>query len=140
MVKKVLLLPLLLFPLHAYELLILGNKDFPRSSLTPHEIRAIFLAKQPTIEAQKILVMNHPFNHPFRQCFERVILHKSQESLERYWRKAYYQGKRPPKIIKSTPMLLSYLNAVHPSIGYNDGNMSHEQGFKILYRFECPNP
>jgi len=119
------------------EILIVGDKNFPKESLTLHEIRAIFLDKKRFVGDKKILVMNHAFNHPLRVCFERNILKKSQQSLERYWRKAYYQGKRPPKIIKSIEMLFAYLDSVTPSIGYSDANTTTSIEVKVLYRTEC---
>jgi len=123
--------------LNAYELVVVANKTFPEENLSIHDIRSLFLDKKHTIHHEKILVMNHPFNHPLRRCFEEKILHKSPKSLERYWRKAYYQGKRPPKIIKSMAMLFAYLDQVHPSIGYSDTNRSQTDNVQILYTIEC---
>lgn len=121
------------------EIVVIGDKNFPEENLTIQAIQAIFLDKKRLfIEDHKILVMNYTFNHPLRNCFEKNILHKSQQSLERYWRKAYYQGKMPPKIITSTEMLLGYLEGVHPSIGYSDLNATLDSEVKILYRGVCP--
>ena len=82
--------------------------------------------------------MNHEFNHPLRLCFEKNILEKSERSLEKYWRKAYYNGKRPPKIVSSEEMLFLYLEHVQPSIGYVEQNMTRKENIKILYKVECP--
>ncbi|MCH9741175.1 MAG: hypothetical protein K0U38_10130 [Epsilonproteobacteria bacterium] len=120
------------------EIVVIGDKAFPKDELTVQEIRAIFLDKKPVyVGEHKALVMNYEFNHPLRSCFEKNILQKSQRSLERYWRKAYYQGKQPPKIIKSTAMLLGYLENVRPSIGYSDANTTLNKKLKILYRGVC---
>ncbi len=126
------------FRMLAQEIVVVGDKNFPKESLSKEDIRAIFLDKKRFIGEEKLLVMNHTYNDPLRLCFEEVILEKSKHSLERYWRKAYYNGKRPPKVVSSTAMLLSYFENVHPTIGYMDTNESAIKGLKVLYREECP--
>ena len=123
--------------LSSKELLVIGDKNFPEENLTVEEIRAIFLDQQRFMGEERILVMNHTLNHPLRQCFEEKILEKRERSLERYWRKAYYQGKRPPKVVSSMEMLFLYLNSIHPTIGYSDVNSTLNQEVRILYRVEC---
>lgn len=120
------------------ELVVIADKHFNDKNLTIAEIGDIFLSKQRFIDGKKILVMNHNFDHPLRHCFEETILKKSRRSLERYWQKAYYKGIRPPKVVKSTKMLFSYLDNVHPSIGYIDVNETANQEFVILYKGVCP--
>ena len=119
------------------ELVVVGDRNFPESNLTASQIRAIFLDKRRFIDQKKILVMNHKANHPLRLCFEKKILEKSESRLERYWRKAYYQGKRPPKIVSSNNMLFLYLDGVHPAIGYSDLNSTLNQDIHILYQVNC---
>jgi ABC-type phosphate transport system substrate-binding protein len=121
----------------AKELLVVGNSSFPEQNLTLEEIQSIFLKKKRFINDEKILVMNFEANNPTRECFEKNILQKSRASLERYWRKAYYQGKKPPKVIKSTKMLFSYLEYISPSIGYIDANATEENNVTILYKIKC---
>jgi hypothetical protein len=120
------------------DIVVVGDKNFPKDELNIQEIKAIFLDKKPVFVGEyKALVMNYEFDHPLRHCFEKSILKKSQRSLERYWRKAYYKGKQPPKIIKSIAMLFGYLEEVRPSIGYSDANATIDKEVKILYRGKC---
>jgi hypothetical protein len=138
--KKIsLLLILFLIELSSRELVVVGDKNFPENNLTRSEIKAIFLNKKRFIENEKILVMNHKVNHPLRLCFEKEILGKTERILERYWRKAYYKGKRPPKVVSSTKMLFLYLDSVHPAIGYSDANATLNTELIILYRVSCAN-
>jgi len=123
--------------IYSRDLLVIGNQDFPENNLTIQEIRAIFLDKKRFIQEEKILVMNYAFQDPLRQCFEKNILEKRERTLERYWRRAYYFGKRPPKIVSSVEMLFSYLQRVHPSIGYCDSNVIENRKVRILYRIGC---
>jgi len=129
----------LMVQLCSFELLVVADKNFSENNLTRSEIKAIFLDKKRFIKEEKILVMNHKVNHPLRICFEKNILEKNERSLERYWRKAYYQGKRPPKIVSSNKMLFLYLDSVHPAIGYSDLNTTFTQEVIILYQVTCEN-
>ena len=139
MLRILLLLTFILLELFSIELVVVGDKNFSENNLTIQQIRAIFLDKKHFINEEKILVMNHKVSHPLRQCFEENILKKTKRSLERYWRKAYYQGKRPPKIVSSTNMLFLYLDSVHPAIGYSDLNATLDKELTILYQVTCEN-
>ena len=119
------------------QIAIVVDKNFPKSSLTKDEVRAIFLSKKRFIHQKKILVMNYKPNSIVRECFEKNILKKSKSSLNRYWLKAYYQGKRPPKVITSYKMLLLYLNRVTPAIGYTIIQQNLEKKVKIVFKIEC---
>jgi len=121
------------------ELVVVGNKEFPKDILTKEEIKLFFLGKIRFIEEQRVLVMNFENSSSLRDCFEKNILEKSKRSLERYWQKAYYQGKRPPKVIKSKRMLFAFLEAVNPSLGYCDINttLNNESNVTVLFKIEC---
>ena len=123
--------------LYSQELAVIGDKSFVDKNLTVSEIKSIFLDKKHFLEDSKILVMNYESSHPLRKCFEKNILEKSERSLEKYWRKAYYNGKRPPKIVSSEEMLFLYLESVQPSIGYVELNSTVGKDVVILYKVEC---
>ena len=137
MVRYFISLVLMTGGLFSLELVVVGDKNFPEDNLTKETIKAIFLDKKRFIGESKVLVMNHEHENPLRICFEKNILEKSKKSLERYWRKAYYQGKRPPKIISSNEMLFLYLQSVQPSIGYVEFNATLDKELKVLYRIGC---
>lgn len=120
------------------KLIVVGDKDFSENNLTQQEVKAIYLDKKRFIGGEKILAMNYEFHHPLRLCFEKNILEKSERSLERYWRKAYYKGKRPPKVVTSVEMLFSYFENIHPSIGYVDENETLTKDIKIFFQVDCP--
>ncbi len=138
MVRLLLIVALSSLFIVAQEIVIVGDKNFPEENLTKEEIRAIFLDKKHFLGGEKILAMNYVFNHPLRLCFEQTILEKSERALERYWRKAYYNGKRPPKVVSSVEMLFSYFENVHPALGYVDANETLDEELKVLYKAECP--
>jgi len=116
---------------------VVADESFTEQNLSKKQIQDIFLNKKRFLNGQQILVMNYESNHPLRICFQKSILEKSVSSLEKYWRRAYYKGKKPPKVIKSVEMLLSFFQTVQPSIGYMDINDSKKRNMKVLYREKC---
>jgi len=121
----------------AEEIVVVADKNFQEQNLTKKQIQAIFLDKKHLIKGEQVLVMNYEFDHPLRKCFEKTILEKSPRALEKYWRRAYYKGKHPPKVVKSPKMLLSFFEKVQPSIGYIDASEIKDKNVSILYREEC---
>ncbi|CAA6827857.1 MAG: Unknown protein [uncultured Sulfurovum sp.] len=137
MFKILMTLSLFISFLIPQELLVVADTNFPVQSLTKEKIKAIFLDKKRFINSQQILVMNYEYNHPLRSCFEENILEKTPRALQKYWRRAYYKGKRPPKVLKSVAMLFSFFETVQPSIGYMDANLSNDRNVTILYSVRC---
>ncbi len=137
-IQRVLFLLLITGGLLAKELYIVTNSTFPVDHLTKSELKAIFLDKKHFIGGQKILPINYTTDNPLRSCFEKKVLRKSRKSLEHYWLKAHYHGKRPPKVVKSSAMLLEYLRKLPAAIGYIDSNTTIDHTFKILFRIQCP--
>ncbi len=136
---RALLLYTLLFLslLQGREIWVVSGKDFPATTLTPQEVRAIFLDKKRFIGAVKILPINYPFSHATRACFEKQILHTSRRVLRRYWLKAHYKGHRPPKVVQTPATMLSYLQKVPGSIGYIDANERLLSDYRLLLRVPC---
>lgn len=122
---------------HAKELHIISDKSFQDRNITLQEIKDIFLAKKRFLDGKKILVMNYKYDNTLRHCFEQSILKKSPRSIKRYWQKAYYRGKRPPKIINSSKMLFSYMQKIQPSIGYVTKHENLPEYTLTLFEVTC---
>ncbi len=137
MKKIVWILLIFTLMLPAKELCIVASKSFPLNHISRTTLKAIFLDKKHLIRGEKILPINYNFHHPLRKCFEKNILRKSRRSLERYWLRAHYNGKRPPKVVSSSATLLEYLQKVPGAIGYIDTKSSHNPALKILLRVPC---
>jgi ABC-type phosphate transport system substrate-binding protein len=118
------------------DLIVITNINFPKDHLTQREIKAIFLDQKRFIKNYMLLPINYSFDDPLRLYFEKNILKKSRRVLERYWLKAHYNGKRPPKVVKSRAMLFGYLEKVPTAIGYIDNSTTLPKKIKILLKME----
>jgi len=121
----------------AEKIIVVGSKDFKDTTFSRDQIKAIFLAKKTFYNGKRILVMNYESNNNLRECFEKKILKKTEVSLERYWRRAYYKGLRPPKVISSKEMLNRYMEEILPSIGYISDRDKISENMTPLIVDEC---
>ncbi len=136
---KVLMLLMILFCIgFGREIAVIVHKDFPKEHLSVKTIQAIYLKKRRFIADKKLLPINYPFDNALRECFEKRILKKSRHALERYWRRAHYQGKNPPKVLASEQMLLQYMENIEMVIGYVEINPPQNSPFKVVYKAVCP--
>jgi len=126
------------FSLHAQELLVIAGRDFPIRHISKKDLKALYLDKKHLIKNRPVLTLNYPPDNPLRNCFERQVLRKSRYALRRYWLQAHYNGKRPPKVIKSQKALFAYIRQVPGAIGYVRESTVLEPDFKILARITCP--
>ncbi len=121
-------------------LLIVAHQNFPADKLSPKTLKRLYLAQKYLIHEQEIFPINYTIDNQLRHCFEKKILHKNRRALERYWLNAHFQGKQPPKVVKSTAALLQYLQKIPYAVGYVDQNTTLPKTLKILYQVECPAP
>ncbi len=132
MKKTIFLLFIYLSSLYSKDIIVISNINFPKDHLTQKEVKAIFLDQKRFIKSSIILPINYSFDDPLRAYFEKSILKKSRRVLERYWLKAHYNGKRPPKVVKSRAMLFGYLEKVPTAIGYIYNDIALPNQIKIL--------
>jgi ABC-type phosphate transport system substrate-binding protein len=134
MIKRLFLVIFFKSILFSNSLYIIAHKNFPTVTLTQKEIKAIYLDKKHYINGTKITPLNLSHDHKLREIFEKTVLQKNRNFLERYWLKAHYKGHRPPKVLKSKASVLSYVKELDNVIGYIDGNISDLQSVKILHK------
>ncbi|HIP02751.1 MAG TPA: hypothetical protein EYH01_05705 [Campylobacterales bacterium] len=134
MPKKVFLIILLNSTLFSQTLYIIAHKNFPLNTLSKKEIKAVYLDQKRYINDKKVLPLNFNHANPLRNSFEKIVLEKSRNFLERYWIKAHYKGHRPPKVLKSKASVLSFIKELDNAIGYVDGNISDLKEIKILLK------
>jgi len=144
MVDGILVMKSLLFALlfgvqslSAGEVCIVASRTLPLQHISRSTLKAIYLDKKHLINGHKVLPINYTFTDPLRSCFEKHVLKKSRRSLERYWLRAHYNGKRAPKVVKSKAALLAYLQKVPGTIGYVDSKTARSTSLKVLLRIPC---
>ena len=109
---------LLFTSLNASDFNIIANKLFPLKSLSAKQLKNIYLKKITYIDGIKIFAINVSTPETVRTSFEQIILSMNKKDIKMYWRKAHYQGIRPPKVLKSSKSVLSYISSIDGAIAY----------------------
>jgi ABC-type phosphate transport system substrate-binding protein len=88
-------------------------------SLSKEEIALIFSRKRNFwSNGQRIQPVNLPTQHPLRQAFSQLLLGRTPESMEEYWREMYFHGVLPPHVLESENAVALFVATVPGAIGY----------------------
>lgn len=89
------------------------------SGVTVDALREVYLRRQLIWPSgERALPVNLPADHPIRTVFSRRVLGRAPSELEGYWRRIYFEGIRPPLVLK-TPLAVCAYVAVEPAaVGY----------------------
>ncbi|MCF6201505.1 MAG: hypothetical protein L3J42_05225 [Hydrogenimonas sp.] len=126
-----------LIPLYsADKYAVVMNPNTKVKRLTKEQIRALYLDRRHFIGDTKVILLNLPFEHKIRDSFEKRILQKSKDELQREWMIAHFHGHRPPKVVESTDAMAKYILKVKGAIGYMSIEEAQKSGLKIVYVWE----
>lgn len=132
--KKLLILPFLVWQLCADSLYVVTSKTNGIESLNKKELRDLFLLKKQFVAQKKVVVVNLLASHPLRLSFEQNILEMNRNKLNTYWVKKHFQGITPPVSQASTQAMKKFLQNVENSIGYLPQNLL-DDSLEVLYEF-----
>lgn len=107
-------------PAFAENILIVANSSVPESSLTPMDIRNIFLGQKKTwSDNSKIGFFVLPGEYDLHKSFLRKYVNKSPTQFKNYWRQMLFSGKgREPRSFKTEKELINFVINNSGSIGY----------------------
>lgn len=98
---------------------VVVSADRAAESLDLDDVELIFKRKRQFWgDGQRIQPVNLPPEHPLRQRFTRSVLHLSPELQQDYWNEQYFQGVRPPHMLRSEDAVVRFLLETAGAIGY----------------------
>lgn len=91
----------------------------PRLSFDRDTLRNIYL-KRIFVDSDgiKLTPVNLPADSPLRDAFTRTILHMSEQPMQAYWDKQYFQGVSPPYVLASDEAVIRFVAATPGAVGY----------------------
>lgn len=101
------------------EYVVVVHKDRQVDSLSPTELRRIFLGKTKVWpDGSAVLLVLNP-NDSVHADFTRSLLHKSPRQLTTYWRKSLYSGRSMmPYVAESSDDITAYMERHKNAISY----------------------
>ncbi|HVI55999.1 MAG TPA: hypothetical protein VM621_13225 [Luteibacter sp.] len=88
--------------------------SFDRDILRNIYLKRIFVDN----DGVKLTPVNLPAHSPLRDAFTRTILHMSEQPMQDYWDKQYFQGVSPPYVLASDEAVVRFVAATPGAVGY----------------------
>jgi len=83
------------------------------------ELREVYLRRQRLWKnGLPAMPVNLPADSPVRVAFSRRVLGRRPEDLESYWRRLYFEGVRPPLVLRTSQAVCAYVAVEASAIGY----------------------
>ena len=83
------------------------------------ELRELYLRRQRLWKnGLPAMPVNLPADSPVRGAFSRRVLGRLPEDLESYWRRLYFEGVRPPLVLRTSQAVCAYVAVEASAIGY----------------------
>ncbi len=120
--------------LMATEYIVITSHRNTISTLSPKQIKDIFLMKRHFINGKKIIPVNASSTQALRKAFEESILKTDREKLNRYWIKKHFQGISPPIVQSSENSIKAFVKNVDGAVGYIPRSQL-DNSLKVLYEF-----
>lgn len=84
------------------DILVIGNKALAVDSLTPADVKRLYLKETETVGGQNVLAINAK-DGPLRAAFRQKVLGMGKAEEEKFWQDAQVRsGKRKPKEFSKT--------------------------------------
>ena len=135
MLVKVLILTFVLsISSFASEYVVVMNANSTVEKLSVKEIKNIFLMKKHFANDMKLIPVNSSATLKIRASFEKNVLHKNRNKLNKYWVKKHFQGIQPPVMQASVNAVKLFVQNVDGAIGYIPLKLL-DSNLKVLYEF-----
>ncbi len=100
-------------------LVVIGNAALPADSVSPAELRRIFLARQRFWRGGlAVRPVNLPAGSDLRERFSRTALGRGSRELGGYWTDLYFHGTEPPAVLASERAVLLFVERTPGAVGY----------------------
>lgn len=118
----------------AAEYAVVMNTHAPVEKLSQRQLQDIFLMKKHFINEVKMVPVNSAASSSIRTVFEKNVLHKNRNKLNKYWIKKHFQGIQPPIVQSSSKAVKLFIQNVDGAVGYIPIKLV-DLNVKVLYEF-----
>ncbi len=116
------------------DVVVIGNKNMPVSSMSQDEIYRIYLGKTKFLSSGvKVIPVDQQNGSAARDKFYSTVIKKSEPEVKSYWSRVIFTGQGNPPIQESDDAAVKDLVAKNPNcIGYIDKS-AVDNSVKVLY-------
>ena len=103
----------------AVSLVVVVGKDSPIRTVTLDTLRDVFLRRQRLWpDGGRAMPVNLPADSPERLAFSKRVLGRMPTELVDYWNRLYFDGIRPPLVLRSPDAACAYVATDPAAIAY----------------------
>lgn len=103
-------------------LLILLSGKTRATSISVVQLKRCFLGKEVTLGGDTLLPLNHPAGSETRERFDESVLAMDSIASQRYWIDSMIRGgRKAPRSVPNTALLMRVLAHMQGAIGYLEG-------------------
>ena len=103
----------------AVSLVVIVGKNSPIRSVTMDTVRDVFLRRQRLWpDGSRAMPVNLPADSAERQAFSQRVLGRLPTELVDYWNRLYFDGIRPPLVLRSPDAACAYVATDPAAIAY----------------------
>lgn len=98
---------------------VIVGPSAPRIALSHGTLRDIYLMKVfVDRDGHRLIPVNLPPESPLREAFTRALIRMSDNRLQDYWNRQYFQGVSPPYVLASPQAVVRFVASTPGAIGY----------------------
>jgi hypothetical protein len=98
--------------------IVVGSAS-PIRDVTVDALRDLYLRRQRLWpDGSRAMPVNLPADDPLRRTFSRRVLGRLPGELVGYWNQRYFEGIRPPLVLRSPQAICAYLATEPAGVGY----------------------
>jgi ABC-type phosphate transport system substrate-binding protein len=116
------------------EILIIANKDVSETSLSPQEIREIFLGKRVLWSDNSRIRFAASGDPKIHELFLEQYIRLSQADWKTYWKRMVFTGRGlPPQMIPTEAEIIEFVSKTKGSVGYvSSEGIQEKEGVKVI--------
>ena len=100
-------------------LVLVVGKDSPIRAVTLDTVRDVFLRRQRLWpDGSRAMPVNLPADSPERRVFSERVLGRLPVELIDYWNRLYFDGIRPPLVLRSPDAVCAYVATEPAALAY----------------------
>jgi len=122
-------------------LAVVVGVDSPILDLTPDVLREVYMRRRRVWpDGQRVMPVNLPADDPLRSTFSARILGRIPRELVGYWNRLYFEGIRPPLVLRSPAAICAYLASEPGGVGYVPSDRVDEDSCRVVLTLHDAEP
>jgi hypothetical protein len=112
---------------------VVVGKDSPIRAVTLDTVRDVFLRRQRLWpDGSRAMPVNLPADSPPRRAFSERVLGRRPMELVDYWNRLYFDGIRPPLVLRSPDAVCAYVATEPAALAYVPRDAVEETSCRIV--------